>query len=199
MKRAACLKLLSSLVDEQTLVVTTLGWTAGEWYAVRPSDANFYQVNMGLCTPLALGLALALPHRRVIALDSDGSILLYMGNLATLANQAPANLIDIVFDNESYFATGGLPTATAGVTDLALVAKGAGITEACCARTLEEFGAALGAALKGNTLSFIVAKVEQAGQRLSTPFDGKEGKYHFVRHLERSEGIKIIGTHAMKT
>ena len=67
-----------------------------------------------MVTPVVLGLALALPHRGVIALDGDGSILLNLGTLSTVGNYAPPNLMSIIFDNESYASTGGLPTATAG-------------------------------------------------------------------------------------
>ena len=75
MMRYECLEILASLVKDEDLVVTTLGWVAGEWFALRPSESNLYQINMGMCTPLCLGLALVLPHRRVIALESDGSVL----------------------------------------------------------------------------------------------------------------------------
>ena len=114
-------------MKDDDLVVTTLGWVAGEWFALRHKESNLYQVNMGMCTPLCLGLALVLPHRRVIAIESDGSVLLNIGAMTTLANKRPANLTVIVFDNQCYMATGGLPTATAGPTDLAGMANAAGI------------------------------------------------------------------------
>ncbi len=109
MKRLECLSLLGPLIKDDDLVVTTLGWVAGEWFAVRHKESNLYQVNMGMCTPLCLGLALVLPHRRVVALESDGSVLLNLGAVTTLANKRPPNLTVIVFDNQCYMATGGLP------------------------------------------------------------------------------------------
>jgi sulfopyruvate decarboxylase subunit beta len=127
MKRLGCLSQLAPLVKDDDLVVTTLGWVAGEWFSVRHKESNLFQVNMGMCTPLCLGLALVLPHRRVIAIESDGSVLLNIGAMTTLANKRPPNLTVIVFDNQCYMATGGLPTATAGVTDLAGMANAAGI------------------------------------------------------------------------
>ena len=75
---------------------------------------------------MALGLALALPHRKVVAFDGDGSLLLNLGSLATMANQHPRNLIHIVFDNECYESSRGAPTATAGQADLAAIARGCG-------------------------------------------------------------------------
>jgi sulfopyruvate decarboxylase subunit beta len=191
-KRFECLSRLAPLVKDEDLVVTTLGWVAGEWFAVRHKESNLYQVNMGMCTPLCLGLALVLPHRRVIAIESDGSVLLNLGAMATLANKRPLNLTVIVFDNQCYMATGGLPTATAGVTDLASMANGAGIEDSYSVSSLEEFEHEARAAIQRSGLSYIVAKVEAAGKRMSTDMDGKEGKYRFVRYIEKTEGIQII-------
>lgn len=196
MTRYDCLMILGSLVKDDDLAVTTLGWVAGEWFAVRHKESNLYQVNMGMCTPLCLGLALVLPHRRVIAIESDGSVLLNLGAMTTLANKRPPNLTVIVFDNQCYMATGGLPTATAGVTDLAAMANGAGIEHSYSVSSLNEFEQEARAALQRRSPSYIVAKVEAVGKRMSTDMDGKEGKYRFVRYIERTEGIKIIGTAA---
>ena len=196
MKRLDCLSLLGPLIKDDDLVVTTLGWVAGEWFAVRHKESNLYQINMGMCTPLCLGLALVLPHRRVIAIESDGSVLLNLGAMATLANKRPSNLTVIVFDNQCYMATGGLPTATAGVTDLATMANGAGIENSCSVSALNEFEREARAALQRKGPNYIVAKVEAVGKRMGTDMDGKEGKYRFVRYIEKTEGIKIIGTAA---
>ncbi|HEX7232675.1 MAG TPA: thiamine pyrophosphate-dependent enzyme [Candidatus Binatia bacterium] len=196
MKRLECLSALGPLIKDDDLVVTTLGWVAGEWFSVRHKESNLYQVNMGMCTPLCLGLALVLPHRRVVAIESDGSVLLNLGAMTTLANKRPPNLTVIVFDNQCYMATGGLPTATAGVTDLVAMANGAGIENSCSVSALDEFEREARAALQRKGPNYIVAKVEATGKRMSTDMDGKEGKYRFVRYIERTEGIKIIGTAA---
>ena len=198
MTRYECLKILAPLLKDEDLVVTTLGWVAGEWHSIRPKESNLYQINMGLCTPLCLGLALVLPRRRVIGLESDGSVLLYLGNITTLANKRPPNLTVIVFDNQCYLATGGLPTATAGPTDLVGLARAAGIGQSYEARSPQEFQDQARAALERQGPSYVVAKVEATGKRISTGMDGRESKYRFVRYIERTEGIKIIGTHAMK-
>ena len=199
MTRYECLSILAPLLKDDDLVVTALGWVAGEWHSIRPKESNLYQINMGMCTPLSLGLALVLPHRRVIALESDGSVLLYLGNLTTLANKRPQNLTAIVFDNQCYLATGGLPTATAGATDLAGMARAAGIVNSYEVKTHADFEEQARAALNRKGPSYIVAKVEATGKRMSTNMDGKEAKYRFVRHIEKTEGIRIIGTHAMRT
>jgi sulfopyruvate decarboxylase subunit beta len=197
MTRYECLAILAPLLKDEDLVVTTLGWVAGEWFALRPKESNLYQINMGMCTPLSMGLALVLPHRRVIALESDGSVLLNLSSIATIGNQQPKNLVVIVFDNQCYMATGGLPTATAGPTDLAGMAKAAGIPYSRTVSSLDEFESEIQATLGRQAPSYIVAKIEAAGKRMSTDMDGKEGKYRFVRYIEKSEGIQIIGTSAM--
>jgi sulfopyruvate decarboxylase subunit beta len=197
MTRYECLAILAPLLKDEDLVVTTLGWVAGEWFALRPKESNLYQINMGMCTPLSMGLALVLPHRRVIALESDGSVLLNLSTIATIGNQQPKNLVVIVFDNQCYMATGGLPTATAGPTDLAGMAKAAGIQYSTTVSSLDEFDSEIQATLGRQAPSYIVAKIEAAGKRMSTDMDGKEGKYRFVRYIEKSEGIQIIGTSAM--
>ena len=76
MKRFDCLKALAAVVRDDDLVVTNLGNTMHEWLTLRPSRANLYNMNLGQCTPVAFGLALALPHRRILALDGDGILLL---------------------------------------------------------------------------------------------------------------------------
>ena len=198
MTRYECLKILAPLLKDQDLVVTTLGWIAGEWHSIRPAESNLYQINMGMCTPLCLGLALTLPHRRVIGLDSDGGTLMYLGNLTTLGNKRPPNLTVIVFDNQCYQATGGLSTATAGATNLAGIAGCAGIQHAYEAKTAQEFEEHARAALDRQALSYVVAKVDASGKRMATGMDGKESKYHFVRYIEKTEGIKIIVSSAKR-
>ena len=94
MKRYDCLKALASVVREDDLVVTNLGNTMHEWLSVRPSRANLYNMNLGQCTPVALGLALALPHSRVIALDGDGNLLMNLASLADVAYHKPTEPAD---------------------------------------------------------------------------------------------------------
>jgi thiamine pyrophosphate-dependent acetolactate synthase large subunit-like protein len=197
MNRAECLARLAAIIHEDDLVLTTLGDTAPEWAAVRPSEANLYQLNMGMCIPVSLGLATALPHRRVIALESDGSVLLFMGNLSTLGTQQPPNMMVVIFDNESYSATGGLPSATATHTDLSAVARGCGLTEVDTVSTIEDFEAKARHAYASGVTSLLVAKVDRTMRRGSTGMDGKEAKYHFVRYIERTEGKRIIRSSAM--
>ncbi len=192
MRRFDCMQALAPMLTDQ-LVVTNVARTGFETKMAMPREGNLYTMGMGLVTPVVLGLALSLPHRGVIALDGDGSILLNLGALSTVGNYAPPNLTSIIFDNESYASTGGLPTATAGKTRLAEIAKGAGISNAVEVRTIEEFTAAARKALADKGPWVIVAKVVAEKPPVEPKLmDGRENKYRFVRYIEETEGTIIL-------
>jgi sulfopyruvate decarboxylase subunit beta len=115
---------------------------------------------MGLASSVGLGLALARPEQQVVVLDGDGSLLMNLGTLSTLARYRPGNLLHLVFDNETLLSTGGSPTATATGTDLAGIARAAGIPAAAIVTTVAELQAAVTRALAARVLTTIVAKVE---------------------------------------
>lgn len=194
MKRYECLKALAAIAGD-ALVVSSAGAMTLEWNALHPSDGNFRVRTLGLCSSIALGMALGLPHRKVVALDGDGSLLMNLNSLATIARMAPRNLIHIVFDNEVYEASGSKQTATAAGTDLVGVARAAGIKNSRWAASEEEFARAVNAAINGKGLHFIGAKI--SAERVAVgpfPIDEVENKYRFVRHVEKSEGIEIFKT-----
>jgi thiamine pyrophosphate-dependent acetolactate synthase large subunit-like protein len=192
MKRYDCLRAIAPHFGEE-LVVTNLGAVRHEWQALRPHQGNYHLQNLGLTSSMALGLALALPHRKVVAFDGDGSLLLNLGSLATMANQHPKNLIHIVFDNECYESSRGAPTATAGRADLAAIARGCGFANVMTAKTPAEFEEGFLRALKSNDLYFILAKVEAgAGDVPPAALDSQENKYLFVRYIEKTENLKIL-------
>lgn len=194
MKRYDCLKAIAPQFGEE-LVVTNLGAVRHEWQALRPHPGNYHLQNLGLTSSMALGLALALPHRKVVAFDGDGSLLLNLGSLATIANQHPKNLIHVVFDNECYESSRGAPTATAGQADLAAIARGAGFANVTIATTVGEFEQGFLRALKTNDLAFILAKVEVGtGDVPAAALDSAENKYLFVRYIEKSENVKILAS-----
>ena len=194
MKRFDCLKSLALMLSADDIVVANVGPISREWNAVRPSEANLLQVNLGLCAAVGLGIAITLPHRRVVILDGDGNLLLNLASLADMANQGLKNVLHIVLDNEVYEGGGGLPSATAGKADLALIARGAGIQDARLSTALDEFESAAEEALRSSEHRFIVAKVEKGSmEKLPTlTLDGKEGKYRFARYIERTEGKQIL-------
>src|SRR5918994_4266087 len=125
---------------EDRIVVTIMGAVAAELQSSGHRPNFFYlQHAMGLASSMGLGIALARPDRQVVVFDGDGSILMNLGGLTTLARYRPRNLVHVVFDNESLLSVGGFPTATATGSDLAAIASGAGVPRTMTVRTLEEF------------------------------------------------------------
>ena len=194
MIRYECLQLLASKMSNQ-LVVTSQSGQRIEWSHLSRHEGNLLVGMMGCAIGVATGLALALPHRKVIALDSDGSVLLSLFNLATLGNLRPKNLVVFVFDNGVYSGTRiSEPTATAARTNLEAVAKGAGVRNAMTIRNLRAFKKEGLAALGRKGPNFIVCKVEESLRHREIPrpaIDLAENKYRFVRYLERTEGKPI--------
>ncbi|MFL2000900.1 thiamine pyrophosphate-dependent enzyme [Microbacterium sp. A1-JK] len=195
--RFEAMKLLGArLADE--LVILSLGGAVDEWYNAAPHmrDASLFQQQLGCVTPEAFGLAVGLPHRRIVSLDTDGGLLFNLGILATLGNERPENLFIVVWDNEQYQSIGGPATHTAkGRVDLAAIARGAGVDQAHTAETLEEFDAHCAAGLAASEPYIVVAKTDgilEPGIKRKHS-DGREDKYIFVRHVEATEGISIMG------
>ena len=194
MKRFDCLESLFSRMPDEVIVVGNVGDTTTLMLALRPSDANVYSVNLGSCTAVGLGVALALPHRRVVALDGDGNLLLNLAVLADVANQAPKNLSILVQDNELYQSGGNVPSATAGLADLAGIARKAGIKNTRTVRDIGEFQATVNDILEGPGPLLVVAKIEREIERPQSPvaYNPTENKFRFVRYIERSEGVRIL-------
>ncbi|MCH7913410.1 MAG: thiamine pyrophosphate-binding protein [Deltaproteobacteria bacterium] len=192
MKRIDCLKALAEVAGD-ALVVTSAGGNTAEWNACRPSDGNIRTRTLGLTSSVALGMALGLPRRKVIALDGDGSLLMNLCALPTIARKNPPNLIHIVFDNRAYESSGEIGTATASGTDLVGLARSAGIKNALWVSSVDEFKQAVAEAVRGNTLTFIGAKVELFRSEVPPyPMDEVENKYRFIRYVEKTEKIEIL-------
>ncbi|WP_454631417.1 thiamine pyrophosphate-dependent enzyme [Bradyrhizobium cenepequi] len=197
MKRFDCMKALARRLSDQ-LVILSLGASVDEWYNAAPHmrEASLFQQQLGCVTPQAFGLAAGLPHRRIVSLDTDGGMMFNLGILATIGNERPSNLFIVVWDNECYQSIGGPPTHTAsGRVDIAAIARGAGLTRAYTARTLEEFDAHCAEGLGCQEPYLIVAKVSGTVQPdiKRKHSDGREDKYIFVRHVERTENVVIMG------
>jgi thiamine pyrophosphate-dependent acetolactate synthase large subunit-like protein len=195
MKRYECFELLAPMITSQ-LVVGSLSGQRVEWGHLCKHEGNLLVASMGAALGIGLGLSLVLPHRKVITLESDGSLLLSLYNLPTLGNLNPSNLVVFVFDNEVYSGTRiSEPSATAGKTDLAGVARSCGVERAVTVRDLPSFKREMTKALEENVLSFIVCKVDKTtGHReIQRPTEDLwEHKYRFVRYLERTEGKQIF-------
>jgi sulfopyruvate decarboxylase subunit beta len=172
---------------QEHVVVTIMGAVATELQSIGHRPNFFYlQHAMGLASSIGLGIALVKPERQVIVLDGDGSVLMNLGGLTTLARYRPKNLLHIVFDNESLLSVGGFPTATATGSDLAGIAKAAGVPRTMTVKTLPEFAASVDEALSAGVLTTIVAKVEAVGpSAFVTDLGLLENRFQFQRYLTR--------------
>lgn len=191
MQRYDYLKAIAGDAADALAVCT--GWGAREWWALRPGDGNLKTRTLGLVSSIAAGLAIALPHRKVLALDGDGAFLMNLCGLPTIARQNPGNLIHLLFDNEIYEASGGTATASRH-SDAVAIAKGAGYKRALWANSIDAFHAEFLRAWKLNELTLIAVKVEP-GQPKDLPplkLDEIENKYRFVRYLEATERSGIL-------
>jgi sulfopyruvate decarboxylase subunit beta len=133
---------------------------------------------------MGLGIAQARPELQVAVIDGDGSLLMNLGGLTTLARYRPPNLVHVVFDNESLLSVGGFPTATATGSDLAAIARGAGVPRVAAATGLAGFTSAFDEALGAGELTTIIAKVEARGPAVFlTDLPMLENRFQFARHL----------------
>ena len=171
---------------EQSIVVTIMGAVAVELYTLGHRHNFFYLEHaMGLASSMGLGIALSIPEHKVIVIDGDGSLLMNLGTLSTMARYKPGNLLHIVFDNESLLSVGGFPTATGTGTDLAGIARASGVPIVMEANTPDSLKAAVTEALASNTLTTIVSKVEAVGPKtfhMDLPL--LENRFQFKRALE---------------
>ncbi len=171
---------------ENRIVVTIMGAVAAELYMLGHRPNFFYLEHaMGLASSMGLGIALSMPEHKVIVVDGDGSLLMNLGTLSTMARYKPGNLLHIVFDNESLLSVGGFPTATSTGTDLAGIARASGVPRVTEANTLESLKESVTEALKSNKLTTIVSKVEAIGPKtfhMDLPL--LENRFQFWRCLE---------------
>ena len=197
MKRYELLKELAKLVTDQDLVVTSIGGVKPEWYSRMPGNGTMFADLLGCATPFSLGVALNLPHRRVVALDTDGGMLFNLGALCTVGKESPPNLTIIVLDNERYEGVvGGPPTHTSGSVDLERMASAAGIPCTATAKTIENFVQSAATMMSDDKTGLMVAKIEPGIFKEIPPerakeSDGIEDKYRFLRHIEQLEKISI--------
>lgn len=140
--RATATRLLAARLTTE-VVVSNLGQATLDLQRLADRPLNCYTFGaMGQCSSIGLGIALARPDVRVICLDGDGSLLMNLGSLCTIAATGPRNYALVVWDNEVHQTTGGQPTATAFRSSLAAIARGAGVDKALEVRTEDELGPA---------------------------------------------------------
>jgi thiamine pyrophosphate-dependent acetolactate synthase large subunit-like protein len=183
MNRFELTKRLVAHLQREEAVIGGIGnanfdlWMSGR----RPQ--NFYMLgSMGLTIPIAFGVALAQPQRHVVALEGDGSLLMQLGCLSTIAMQAPKNLTTVVWDNGMYQITGGQPTASGTVTDLVAVARGCGLSNSAWAADEEEFDRLFAKALEGGP-TFIAARIDDNPGTGTTDRDPVQIRERFMRGI----------------
>lgn len=184
MLRLDALKAVYPRLEECT-VVTIMGAVSAELQSLGHRPNFFYLLHaMGLASSMGLGIALSRPELKVVVLDGDGSVLMNLGGLTTLARYRPGNLVHVVFDNESLLSVGGFPTATSTGSDIAGMAAEAGVPRTATVHTVEEFADAFEGALAANELTTIVAKVEASGPGgFLTDLPMLENRFQFQRYL----------------
>jgi len=184
MNRFDLTKRLVSQLKREEAVVAGIGNANFDLWASGQRPQNFYMLgSMGLAIPIALGVAIAQPQRHVVALEGDGSLLMQLGCLATVAMRATKNLTIVVWDNGIYQITGSQPTASASTADLIAIARGAGISNSAWAADEEEFERLIESALKDGGPSLIAARIDDKPAVGTTDRDPVQIRERFMRGL----------------
>ena len=162
MRRDECFEKIAELRGD-SIVVSTYS-SAFEWLRTDPSDLNFVSVGaMGQASSHALGLAIGLPDQKIIVLDGDGSLLMNLSSLVTMANAAPKNLVHFVVENGCYEANGSHPIPGRDKVDFAGLARAAGYAAAYAFDGLNQFTAELPEILSRPGPVFVTLKVTAEG------------------------------------
>ena len=184
MNRFDLTKRLVGQLKREEAVIGGIGNANFDLWASGQRPQNFYMLgSMGLTIPIALGVAIAQPRRHVIALEGDGSLLMQLGCLATVAERAPKNLTIVVWDNGIYQITGSQPTASAGAADLVAIARGAGIASSAWASDEADFDRLAISALKGEGPSLIAARIDNKPAAATTDRDPVQIRERFMRGI----------------
>jgi thiamine pyrophosphate-dependent acetolactate synthase large subunit-like protein len=161
MKRDQCFRALARHVTDDEIVVSTYS-SAVDWLELGERTLNYFSVGaMGLDSSHALGLALGRPDRRIICLQGDGSLLMNLGCLVTIAAAAPKNLVHFVVQNGNYEANGGHPIPNTEA-DFAGMARAAGYAHVHDFSDLANFEQQAGHVLKQEGPVFATLRVERS-------------------------------------
>ncbi len=184
LNRTALTKLLVGKLKHDEAVIGGIGNANFDLFAAGHRPQNFYMLgSMGLACPIALGVALAQPERGVIALEGDGSILMGLGCLATVATMKPRNLTIVIWDNGIYQITGKQPTATGGVTDIVAVARGAGIAASEWVRDEAHFEKLIDRRFEDGGPILLAVKIDDTPGAGQTPRDPTFIRSRFMKGL----------------
>lgn len=183
MKRS---EVIQEIIQCNDLVISNLGFPSRELYACGDKPDNFYMLgSMGLVSSIGLGVALG-QDKRVVVIDGDGSILMNLGSLVTIAHHAPGNFCLIIIDNKVYGSTGNQPTYTSTKTDLASIAKSAGNINVVKAKNIPELQEAL--KKYQETSAIIIAESDPGNEDVPIiPYNPVEIKYRFMEQIKKSK------------
>jgi thiamine pyrophosphate-dependent acetolactate synthase large subunit-like protein len=186
MNRFALTQRVVDKLKRDEAVVGGIGNANFDLWACGQRPQNFYMLgSMGLAIPIALGVAISQPQRHVVAMEGDGSLIMQLGCLTTVARQAPRNLTMIVWDNGIYQITGGQPTASATTADLVAIARGAGIANSAWAADEEDFDRLFTAALENAGPSLIAARIDAQPAVTATDRDPVRIRANFMQGLRQ--------------
>jgi len=189
MNRSDLTRRLVARLKKEEAVVGGIGHTHFDLWAAGPRPQNFYMLgSMGLAIPIALGVAVAQPQRKVIALEGDGSLLMQLGALGTVASVQPKNLVIVVWDNGTYQITGSQPTLTSSSVDLVAVAQGAGLAQSAWAADEPHFEALVDQALAGAGPRFIAARTDNQPPAGVTERDAARIRGRFMEAMAAAGG-----------
>ncbi len=184
MNRADLTRRLVARLKADEAVIGGIGNTNFDLWASGQRPQNFYMLgSMGLAAPIGLGVAFAQPHRKVFALEGDGSLLMQLGALGTVAASGQKNFAIVVWDNGLYQITGSQKTLTSSGTDLVGIAKSAGIAQSVWASDESHFEALIDRSLKGDGPWFIAARTDGAKPEGTTERDPARIRLRFMQGL----------------
>jgi thiamine pyrophosphate-dependent acetolactate synthase large subunit-like protein len=184
MNRSALTRLLAGKLKSEEAVIGGIGNSNFDLWASGQRPQNFYMLgSMGLATPIALGVAIAQPQRKVFALEGDGSILMQLGALGTVAAEARKNLAIIIWDNGLYQITGSQKTLTSSGTDLVAIAKGAGIAQSYWAFDEAHFESLVERTLTEDGPWLIAARIDGEKPAGTTERDPVKIRLNFMQGL----------------
>jgi thiamine pyrophosphate-dependent acetolactate synthase large subunit-like protein len=184
MNRFDITKRMVTRLKHDEAVIGGIGYTNFDLWAAGQRPQNFYMLgSMGLAAPIALGVALAQPRRKVIALEGDGSILMQLGSLATIAGRRQTNLAVVIMDNGTYQITGGQITSTELGADIVAIARGAGIAQSAWAADEAAFEELIDLALREDGPWLIGCRIDKEKPAETTERDPPRIRDQFMRGL----------------
>jgi len=184
MNRLDLTKRLTARLRNEEAVIGGIGYTNFDLWAAGRRAQNFYMLgSMGLACPIALGVAIAQPGRRIFGLEGDGSILMQLGALATIAARRPRNLAIVILDNGAYQITGGQVTATEAGADIVAIARGAGLANSSWAADEGGFEEMVDLALREDGPWLIGCRIDPGKPVETTERDPARIRDQFMRGL----------------